>query len=96
VNTTKKQLTQKTTDELLALISFRALNMRGHTWGTPVKLDADALDDIRTATAVLQARTAPQVNEYGNDTACANCGDEWATLDMFGYCPECAEIGETN
>lgn len=96
MNTTKKQLTQKTTDELLALISFWALNMRGHTWGTPVKLDADTLDDIRTAAAVLQARTAPQVNEYGNPTACANCGDEWAELDQHSHCPECAEIRETN
>ncbi len=30
--------------------------------------------------------------EYGNETACANCGDEWATLDERGHCPECAKV----
>lgn len=30
--------------------------------------------------------------EYGNDTACSNCGDEWAELSERGYCPECQEI----
>ncbi len=53
----KKQLTQKPTYELLQLIALWAEQMRGRTWGTPTQLDADALDDIRDAAAVLQTRT---------------------------------------
>lgn len=53
----RKQLTQKPTHELLQLIALWAEQMRGHTWGTPTQLDADALDDIQDAAAVLQTRT---------------------------------------
>ena len=27
--------------------------------------------------------------EFGNETACANCGDEWSPLSKQDYCPEC-------
>lgn len=30
--------------------------------------------------------------EYGNDTACSNCGDEWDELDDSQLCSECAEV----
>lgn len=33
-------------------------------------------------------------HEFGNDTACANCGDEWAGLDDKGLCPDCREVWE--
>lgn len=32
-----------------------------------------------------------QSPEYGNETACSNCGDEWSELDENGHCDECAE-----
>lgn len=32
--------------------------------------------------------------EYGNEKACANCGDEWSPLSEQGYCPECQQIAE--
>jgi hypothetical protein len=35
------------------------------------------------------------LNEYGNETACSNCGDEWATLDTRQLCQECAETLDT-
>jgi len=34
------------------------------------------------------------MNEYGNDTACANCGDEWSKLDEHSHCQECAQVRE--
>lgn len=36
--------------------------------------------------------TEQVIHEYGNDSACDNCGDEWAELDDEGLCPECAEM----
>lgn len=30
--------------------------------------------------------------EFGNESACDNCGDEWAELDTHRLCPECAMI----
>jgi len=30
--------------------------------------------------------------EFGNESACDNCGDEWAELDARRLCPECAMI----
>lgn len=32
--------------------------------------------------------------EFGNDTACTNCGDEWSGLDDKGLCPDCREVWE--
>lgn len=31
-------------------------------------------------------------HEYGNETACDNCGDEWSLLDSNRLCDECAEV----
>jgi hypothetical protein len=36
--------------------------------------------------------TMNKINEFGNETACANCGDEWAALDENNLCRECREI----
>ena len=36
--------------------------------------------------------TEPAGPEFGNETACDNCGDEWANLDHDELCPECAEV----
>lgn len=35
------------------------------------------------------------LNEFGNETACDNCGDEWAELDDHNLCPECVVAKET-
>jgi hypothetical protein len=32
------------------------------------------------------------MNQFGNDQACDNCGDEWAELDHRTLCSECAEV----
>ena len=32
--------------------------------------------------------------DFGNDTACDNCGDEWVGLDDKGLCPDCREVWE--
>ena len=37
-----------------------------------------------------QLECSCDTTEYGNETACKNCRDEWATLDENGHCPECA------
>jgi len=29
---------------------------------------------------------------FGNESACDNCGDEWAKLDARKLCDECAEV----
>lgn len=29
---------------------------------------------------------------FGNESACANCGDEWSQLDEAGHCGECAAV----
>lgn len=29
---------------------------------------------------------------FGNESACDNCGDEWAELDARKLCDECAEV----
>ena len=31
-------------------------------------------------------------NGFGNESACANCGDEWSQLDRAGHCGECAAV----
>jgi len=33
--------------------------------------------------------------EFGNESACSNCGDEWAELDDNNLCPECVKARET-
>lgn len=30
--------------------------------------------------------------EYGNESACGNCGDEWDTLDERKLCRECSAV----
>jgi len=35
------------------------------------------------------------LNEFGNESACSNCGDEWAELDDHNLCPECVTARET-
>lgn len=50
------------------------------------------LRHIRSAeevTKMLAARDY-EAPEYGNDTACDNCGDEWSELNDNGHCDECA------
>lgn len=56
-NQMRTQLHRKTTGELLELIALWAHDMRGRTWGTPIQLDADTIEDIRDAAAELQNRT---------------------------------------
>ena len=39
------------------------------------------------------------MTEYGNETACDNCGDEWDHLTLVGtslYCQECLREWEKN
>lgn len=33
-----------------------------------------------------------ELPEFGNDTACDNCGDEWSVLDENNLCDECAQV----
>jgi predicted amidophosphoribosyltransferase len=37
---------------------------------------------------------SPTTPDFGNETACANCGDEWTRLDEMGLCPDCREVWE--
>lgn len=53
----KKQLPQIATIDLIQLIALWAEQMRGPTWGTPIKLDPDIIEDIQDATAELLTRT---------------------------------------
>jgi hypothetical protein len=65
---------------------------RGWSW-LDMCLYADSweqgyLDETTKLCRQVMAADSPQ---FGNETACDNCGDEWVTLNDDELCPECAE-----
>jgi hypothetical protein len=68
------------------------LDTRGWSWGDLAEYGAaweqGYLDETTKLCREVIADDSPQ---YGNETACDNCGDEWATLNDSQLCPECAK-----